>query len=306
MAKFYNNGIQPPFDKQLSRYNNARNSILLAIVFTVVNLVLLLTESYTYFVFSISVPYIILDMAMLMCGRYPEEYYEGDLESMVILDDSIIYIALLFAVIILALYLLFFFLSKRLRVGFIIAALVFFTIDTLFLVFAVGISADIIIDLVFHGIFIVELILAISAYGKLSQMPEFTQCIETGVVGVYPTETQYQPISVQDSEYGFPNEWEGSDLENTPHLRSADFSVKYKTLLEADVLGHKVLYRRVDTTNELVIDGRVYDEYTARFETFHELIAVIDGHEISAGFDGAVSSFINLDGQTVAKKTRLI
>ena len=82
--------------------------------------------------------------------------------------------------------------------------------------------------------------------------------------------------------------------------------MKSKTLLEADVLGHKVLYRRVKKTNELVIDGRVYDEYVATFEFQHELAAIIDGHEITAGFDGKISSFITLDGQTVAKKTRLI
>lgn len=94
--------------------------------------------------------------------------------------------------------------------------------------------------------------------------------------------------------------------DDTRALRRADMTVRYRTLLSATVMGHTVLYRRVKRTNELVIDGYVYDEYIALCEFPHCLNAVKDGHLIQAGIDITCHSYIALDGQIVCEKLRLV
>ena len=92
---------------------------------------------------------------------------------------------------------------------------------------------------------------------------------------------------------------------NTTILRVADFSVKHKVLLSADVEGRSIVYRRVKRVNELVVDGNVYAEYKAVLEFPHTLTVNIDGKLISAGYDG-INSFIDVGGNRIAKKIRLI
>ena len=87
-----------------------------------------------------------------------------------------------------------------------------------------------------------------------------------------------------------------------PTLRIAS-DVKHRVLLEATVSNYKICYRRVKSTNELVINGKVYDELNVFHEHPHTLIARVNGHNISAIYNGAYS-FIAVDGQIVAKKIR--
>lgn len=89
-------------------------------------------------------------------------------------------------------------------------------------------------------------------------------------------------------------------------MRVADTTVKSRTLLETDVHGHAVCYRRVKRTNELVIDGNVYDEIEMLMETAHALHATVDGHEIVVGYDGVSKSYVKVDGVVVGTKLRLI
>ena len=46
-------------------------------------------------------------------------------------------------------------------------------------------------------------------------------------------------------------------------LRFMDTAVKSRTLLEVSVQGYQICYRRIKSTNELVVNGRVYDEMKA-------------------------------------------
>ena len=87
-------------------------------------------------------------------------------------------------------------------------------------------------------------------------------------------------------------------------LRCADTSVKSRTLLETQVSGYHICYRRVKKTNELVVNGRIYDEMTAVLEFEHRLCATVDGHTIEAGYDTESFSYILFDGETVARKKR--
>lgn len=93
---------------------------------------------------------------------------------------------------------------------------------------------------------------------------------------------------------------------NSPVLRMADESVKCRILLEARAEGYHICYRRVKSVNELVVNGRVYDEKAGVIEFAHKLSAMVDGHRIEAGLDTGGYSFIILDGNLLKHKRRWI
>ena len=95
------------------------------------------------------------------------------------------------------------------------------------------------------------------------------------------------------------------DFDDTA-LRHADPSKKHRVLLEKSYRGYKICYRRVKSTNELVINGLVYDEKKAVIEFEHTLSASVDGHLIEAGLDRESYSFIAVDGEIIAQKKRLV
>ena len=95
------------------------------------------------------------------------------------------------------------------------------------------------------------------------------------------------------------------DFDDTA-LRRADFSQKHRVLLEKSYRGYKICYRRIKSTNELVVNGLVYDEKKAVIEFEHTLSATLDGHLIEAGLDRESYSFIAVDGEIIAQKKRLV
>lgn len=96
------------------------------------------------------------------------------------------------------------------------------------------------------------------------------------------------------------------DDHDDPVIRYADFSVKYRVLLQKSYKEYKICYRRVNHVNELVVNGRVYDEKKGIIEFAHKLSARIDGHLIEAGYDGNETSYINFDKRRIAEKKRHI
>ncbi len=153
------------------KYRSSRMNLLLVVVFTAINLLLLVTNSDTYFLFSAFIPFFISSMGMLLCGRFPEEFYTDGLEDMLFFDNSVFVILLIISVTLTLLYLLAWFMSSKNRVGWLIFALVFFGLDTLGMFFISGISLESIIDIVFHAWVIYYLIIGISVHYKLKKLP---------------------------------------------------------------------------------------------------------------------------------------
>lgn len=273
-----------------SSYNSSRVNLLLVVAFTVINIVLLVIQSNSYFLFSAFIPYFIADTGMFLCGKYPTEYYAEGFNGMQFLGTPFLVVCLIIAGVIIALYLLSWFLSKNNKYGWLIFSLVFFAIDTVTMLVLSGIK-DSIIDIVFHIWVIVSLSRGIYAAVKLKKLPEEeTQNITAEEIDIIDYTAEINQDVAQNSDI----------------LRVADMAVKSKILLEGDAFGHKVFYRRVGKVNELVIDGNVYDEFEALVELAHSLNANIDGHLIEVGFDGSMHSFMKIDGEVVAKKLRLI
>ena len=93
---------------------------------------------------------------------------------------------------------------------------------------------------------------------------------------------------------------------DTPVLRNAEYGQKAKIFLQEKFENYDIVYRRVKSVNELVINGRVYDERKAVFEFEHNLKATVGGHVIEAGLDSNNFSYILFDGELIAEEERFI
>lgn len=177
MSKFFKNNtaMQPmsELQMQINRYNSSRANLLLVAIFTLINLVLLISKSYTYFLFSASIPYILTTNAMYLCGMHPDEFYEDiDLSTAEFLDRSVFVVVLIISLVIIALYALSYFLSKKQKVGWMIAALAFFVIDTVVMFWYYGLAnTEMLLDVAFHVWVIVSLSMGIHAYFKIKSLP---------------------------------------------------------------------------------------------------------------------------------------
>lgn len=164
--------MQPMPERQVlqSKYASSRHNILLVLIFTTINLILLVANSNTYFLFSAFIPYVIVNVGMALSGRYPAEYYEdwAEFEKM---DGSVLVITLVIAVVICLLYLLCWLFSDKGRVGWLITALVLFSLDTLLMLMG-GLALDSVVDILFHAWVIISLSKGIAAHAKLKKLPE--------------------------------------------------------------------------------------------------------------------------------------
>lgn len=180
--------VQPVSQRQKleGRYASSRHNILLVLAFTAINMVLLLANSNTYFLFSAYIPYAIVDLGMFLCGKYPAEIY-GDLSQYEFFGTEVLAICIAVAAVICVLYLLCWLFSKKKRVAWMIIALVMFVLDTALMLLA-GVSADNIIDVIFHGWVILSLSMGVAARFKLKKLPE-----EEPIPAEVPTPTEELP-----------------------------------------------------------------------------------------------------------------
>lgn len=247
------------------KYEQSRGNLLLIIIFTVINIALLFSQSGTIFLFSITVPYWAAAFA----------YY---------LELTNLYIV---AGVVLALYLIFWIFSKK-HYGWFIPALVLFILDTIYLGY---VSIDMaessnIIDILVH-IWVLYYLGAGIYFGyKIKHLPADETVAEDAVA-----ETDSEAVGTT------------ATVENSAPIRPAE-DVKHRVFVEAEYQGHHICYRHVKGANEFVVDGNVYGVYTKIIESAHSLNAKIDGLDITVGYDGAYHSYINVNGNTIAQKVR--
>lgn len=160
-----------PVDKNSREYllrqvANGRYSLLLIVILTVVNLVLTILDTGRYFLFSASVPYELVSLGMAFDNGFTDGAWN--------VRGTLTYTGLVIALVIVAVYLLCWLLSKK-RAGWLTAALVLFIIDTVALVviaFALYDSpASQLVDLLLHVWAIVELVQAVRGSKKLKALP---------------------------------------------------------------------------------------------------------------------------------------
>lgn len=312
-----------------SHYNSARANLLIAVVFTLINCVLIFVGGSTYFLFSCSFPY-----AMAFEGAFwtwrglsPEEYAELGWTQADMLPDAFLYIMLAIAAVAVGLYVLCWFLSKK-RVGWMIAAASLFVVDTMFLILYYDVQIDLLLDYLFHAWVLFILIRGIISFYRAKQLEKEEALISEEsfvpfgtVEGVEPEaqaaeqdsaeqetaeqETAEQEAGQETDAKDSPEQ--ASEKKDSPVLHMADYSVKNRILLIMQVDDLEICYRRVGKVNELVVNSMVYDLLdTGHVETAHELSAVVKGREIAVGTDAASHMYICVDGEVVKRKLRLV
>ncbi len=262
----------PPRSVIEQRYTSARQNLFLMILLTAVNLIAMALGADWMMLFSASVPYFTLMFSLPSFGLIP------------------LPIGAVITVLAVGLYLLTWIMSKK-HYGWMIAALVMFSLDmllmlgmNLFFYLAMGETLSVLQILI--QIWVLYYLIIGVRYGYLRT--------------VVPEETE------EEQTCGEPDVSDEQAVSTSTVPRPADMDVKAGVLLEAEVAGYRVCYRRVKQTNELVINGYVYDEVTMRIETAHLLRATVGSRLIEAGYDGRANVFIRLDGAEVAKKIRII
>ena len=316
MGKFFG-GTRGMSERELNeaKYRDARVNLLIGMIATVVNCVLAVVGADMYFLFSITFPYAMALDGAASCGLvYDLETYRKMMEDPIaeFLPMPYLYIMLAVAVIPLIVYLLCWIFSKK-RVGWLIAATALFVIDSLFLILYFGVDVSMLLDYIFHAWMLFILIRGILAHFKLkalpndpaqSPQPTFVPMPEMGEAqegsGAESTEQAQQAKGEQATDP------QPAGKPDTPVLHRADFSVKSRVLLQEQVQGYDICYRRVGKINELVVNSMVYDILdTGLVETAHELSCTLDGHEIAVGTDTASQMYIRVDGAIVKKKLRI-
>lgn len=149
-------------------YANARNNLLLVVIFTAVNVILRLISADTYFLFSASIPMACLDIAVLT-----------EISALMVP-------ATVASLLITALYLVCWIFSKK-HHGWMIAALVLFSLDTLLMFFIYYIEA-VIVDLLIHVWVLYYLVTGTAAIKKMQQQPAEIICPE-----IAPEQPVYDP-----------------------------------------------------------------------------------------------------------------
>ncbi len=261
------------------KYNSARGNLMLMLILTVVNIVLLLVNSDRMFLFSATIPYFSVALGQIFSLEWE--------------SNSYLIFGITVAVIAIALYLFCWIFGKK-NYGWLVAALVLFSVDTLCMAGLYVLAQDFsgIMDALIHIWVMYYLIAGVSAGYKLKKLPKEVLA------------SSEQPVSVENAENSEQaNESEQAD---TSKIRHADMAVKSRVLLETDANGKHICYRRVKRVNELVIDGYVYDEIEALVEPPHELVACVDGHTYCAGTNHNSRAYINVDGENVKSKMRII
>ncbi|MBR2327439.1 MAG: hypothetical protein IKA51_02340 [Clostridia bacterium] len=155
-----------------AKYASARSNLLIAIAFTLANIILLVVDADLYFLFSAYLPYTLVLYMKVFCGMMPDEYYEG--VEMEFLPESAFYVSLAIAAVILIVYFICWIFSNKNRYGFLIAALVLFAIDTVIMILNFDPSSfDIytVIDVAFHAWVIYILVVGVMAGVSISKAP---------------------------------------------------------------------------------------------------------------------------------------
>lgn len=151
-------------NKYLSRWKGGNWAIFCVAAFSVVNILMFLFGSDSYFLFTAYIPYFL--------GALGVAFLKGMWEYPV--SPALGAFLLSITAVLVILYFVFWFFSKK-KVGWLIAGTVFFALDTAFVVLFGMISGDfvsLLVDILFHILALVEMILGVTAAVKLKKLPD--------------------------------------------------------------------------------------------------------------------------------------
>ena len=182
-----------------SKYNAARMNLLLVVIFTVINIITLSTGFGGYFLFSASVPYLITELGMIMCGKYPAEYYEG-MDMSLLLDKSSLIFFVIIALLVTSLYLICWFFSKKKGAKWLKFALALFSADAMVMIL-MGNRNTLLFDAVFHVWILFILVSGIKAYSSLKALDKEDKLIEVKYNEVPDEGNVDEEVETLDADY---------------------------------------------------------------------------------------------------------
>ena len=148
------------YNQCLSKYATARWNLLSVFGFTMLNIVLAILNANIYMLFSAQIPYAFAYMGFLEADEFGNTSY--------LITGAVIAVAIALP------YLLLWVFSKK-HYGCMIAALVYFAFDCIFLL--LNFSVDFIVDIIFHILVMYYLIMGVR-YGKLLKKKyDFPNCL---------------------------------------------------------------------------------------------------------------------------------
>jgi len=251
-----------------TKYKKSVNNLLLVVIFSTVNIVMALLDASFYFPFSATFPMALLGVgAAMAAGSGAGLFY------------IIGIMAALFAV---AVYLICYIFSRRHR-GWIIAALVLFSLDTVFMLWLLAFSFEpsMLIDVAFHAWVLICLVNALRARIEFDKLPAAA------------------PETATDNEsYPVP--------EQTPAVRPQ--SAKGKVLLKQNFNDLEIIVKRAFGVTELIVNGMVYAEQKGLVEPNYTLESRFGSADIKfvneVGAVGIIKLYVN--GNLLAEKKRLV
>jgi hypothetical protein len=188
-----------PREELQRKYNNSRVELLVVLIFTVVNL-FAVSFADRYFLFAATIP-MLLPLFSVGITADPELMTEMGLMAE---DATVLLIVGLVVGLILTLPYLFCWIFSKKRVGWMVAALVFFGIDCLFLLVTFDLSM--IPDILIHAWVMFYLITGVINGFKLKKMPEDEPLPEFGAAeGDTPAEDSFNTFNEADFTYTADN-----------------------------------------------------------------------------------------------------
>lgn len=175
-----------PVDKKSPEYltqqiASGRGTLLGIIILTALNEGMLLANTGRYFLFSASIPYYLTWFGKILDNG------TDDGSGTIIARYTII--AILVSVVILGVYLLCWFLSKK-RIGWLTAATALFAVDTvLFIIFAFTVLAEpmrCLLDFLLHAVALYQMIAGVVSHGKLRKLQAAAPVSPEGYRGTTP------------------------------------------------------------------------------------------------------------------------
>lgn len=153
-----NNAVMSPREKCEKGYAAARYNLLGVIALTVLNIIMFLTGSESYFLFSATMPYQLVVIGSVLVQ-------EGA-------ASAVLVVTIIVAALIIAAYLVCFFIGKKSVWGMIVA-LILFAIDSVWFLFLAvsAFDSSLIINFVFQAWVLYYLIMAVVYHFKLKAMP---------------------------------------------------------------------------------------------------------------------------------------
>lgn len=251
-------------------YQIARSNLLALMILTAINVAMALLGQDTYFLFT---DYLAYDLAV-----YAAIFH-------VVSGDGVyLAVGIILPLLVLVPYFLCWLLSKKRR-GWMIAALVLFSLDTVLLLLS-AVSDFMIsstLDIVFHGLILFYLIRGVRQGPAAPAAEEQTTAL--------PDDTDFYDASLDDR-------WDSRPVSKPVE--------KYRLLVSASWGSHVIEARRSRGLTELVIDGKVYGRQEGILEVEYRIEARLSGHVIATEYHHTNGKqLILVDQEIIAQKRRL-